>query len=246
MARKDTRTRQRVELIDMTLVGLSAYVDERLGRAVGFAEAVVEWRKQSDLANALASTAAYRRAVAEKIERYTAMGHDHVAGQRVVRRDTVRVTTTVRSAAVERAHPALWSQARVLTRSMAITAPATSPVLVLSVPSMPTMAEAWRVHTLAVKRCTAAGNARDAAKDVLVEAIDGLSGEWDGTPRLTTDGWTVGMSEGLRFNAARCMELAVEAGIDLSAVAETKTSVQTRYALVDNEIGDEYDEIDGQ
>lgn len=246
MARKDTRARARVEPIDMTLAELSAYVDDRLGKAVGFEAAVREWRKQSDMANALASTAAYRRAVDEKIERYIAMGHDHVAGQRVMRRTKAVVSTTVRSAAVERAHPALWAQSRSLVRSMSIAAPMVMPVLVLAVPSMPNMAEAWRIRALAVKRCTAAGNARDAARDVLVEAIDGLSGEWDGTPRATNDGWTVGVSEGLRFNAARCVELAVEAGIDLSAVVESKTTTRTSYALVDNEIGDEYDEIDGQ
>ncbi|QHB37801.1 hypothetical protein I5G63_gp060 [Mycobacterium phage Imvubu] len=223
-----------VEIMDETLEEFAAQMDAHLGRTTGVAEAVKNWRKHTDEANALASRGPYRQAIHDKLDAYIAADSAAVEGQPLGHRRVGGGTRTVlRSAAVSKAHPELWAAARPVMRIMAVKHHLAVPPT-LRVPRMRTAAEAWAALKLAQTRATKAKAAANEARELFLAAVDECADVWDGSARLTADGWTVGVTEQQRFSEAVCRQLAQQRGIDLSAVEEeTHSDGRLVYALGD-------------
>lgn len=230
--------------MNVTLVEFGDQIDAHIGTATGFADAVREWREATDRAAALDSKAAHRTVIHERLERFIATDQAVVTGRRVVARRVGGGTRVVlRSAVVEKARPELWAAAKVTSRIMAVKHPLAGPPE-LAVPRMRTAAEVWAALDRAKKQATEAKKAADAARDLIMGVIEDVADMWDGEPLLTADGWTVGTKYQVRFNEARCRELAVGMGIDLSPLEHVEpSSGRLVYALADS---DTTDEIDGE
>ncbi|QWY84407.1 hypothetical protein SEA_KNOCKER_65 [Mycobacterium phage Knocker] len=231
--------------MDITLVEFGDEIDDHLGRAVGFADAVREWRTQTDIARALDSKADHRRVIHERLDRFITSGNGVVDGRRI---EAVRTgggpRVVLRSAVVEKAKPDLWFASKVTNRVLAVRHPS-AVVPEFPAPRMRTAAEVWAALDRAKKQATAAKKAAAEARAVIDMVLDECAAVWDGTPHLTADGWTVGVQWQVRFNEARCRELAEEQGIDLSNLEAVEPSAGRRvYRLVDPDGG--ADEIDGE
>lgn len=243
-AQRAGKKRQQVPVTIMaeTLDEFAAQMDAHLGRTTGFTEAVVAWRKHTDEVNALASRAAYRTAITDRLDRFIGTDQAVVQGQPVTHRRVGGGTRRVlRSAAVSKSHPELWAAARPVLRIMAVKHHlAIPPALV--VPRMRTAAEAWAALKLAQSKATAAKAAADEARRLFMECVDECADVWSGDARLTADGWTVGVTEQQRFNEALCRQVAQQRGIDLTPLEEeTHSDGRLVYALGDILGGDEID-----
>lgn len=240
--RKQTPRTVPATAMDVTLVEYGDQIDAHLGQATGFADAVRSWRTNTDLASALDSKADHRRVIQDRLDRYIDTGQAVVTGRCVVaQRVGGGPRVVLRSAVVEKAHPVLWAASKVTSRVMAVKHPLAGPPE-LPVPRMRTAAEVWDALERAKKQATAAKKEADAARAVIMGVIEDTADIWDGAPLLTSDGWTVGTSLQTRFNEARCRELAVDQGVDLSPIEAVEPSAgRLVYRLVDPDTGDEID-----
>ena len=231
-----------VTVLAESLDEFAAQMDAHLGRPTGFADAVRDWRKHTDVANALDSRKPYRQAIHDKLDRYIGTDQAVVEGQPLQHRRVGGGTRRVlRSATVSKAHPELWAAARPALRIMAVKHHL-AVVPTLRVPRMRTAAEAWAALKLAQTRATEARKAAEAAREVFLTAVDECADVWSGEPMLTADGWTVGINEQQRFNEALCRQLAQQRGIDLTKLEEeTHSDGRLVYAVGDILAGDEID-----
>lgn len=234
-----------VEMMDETLAQFTAQIDAHVGRATGYADAVREWRTHSNMVAALASTADYRRAVDAKVQRFIDAGSAVVADKRLaVKTSGGGVKRALRSESVKAANPALWEASRPASKVVVVKHHLIVPPT-LTVPPMRTAGEAWEVLTQARKRMTAAQHARDAARDIILDVLDEVSAVWDGTPRLTADGWAVGNTWRVQFNADRCARVAEKRGIDIdSLMVDVEVPVRRTFVLQGDDGG--ADEFDGE
>jgi len=249
MSSAGSRKDRTPEPIPITLAELEENLDAHFSRETRFAQHVRDYRKFADRAAVLDSRGEYRLAITQKMDRFIETGQGVIAGQRIVKqRRGASEAASLPSAAVKKRYPRLWEAARVPTGYLQISRGGEdngAPALV--VPPMASARQVWAAYEQAKSMLTEANRVKDAAKDQLHAIIAAMPEDWpDGWPKLTTDGWIVGRREELRFNQARCVELAEAQGIDLEPVRIfAPRAGRTVYALVDPDESDELDEIDG-
>jgi hypothetical protein len=154
--------------------------------------------------------------------------------------------TSVRSAAVKKANPALYEAARTPSLTLQIAGggpPAGLPKL------RPYGIEVAEAMAVVKQRRHHANAAVKAARERLADVSEGLRAElgWDGTPIYSlTDGWDIGWSKGLRFNASRATELAPQFGVD-PATLVTMERVAARMYFVILEAGqdEQWEDFEG-
>jgi hypothetical protein len=230
-----------VTLMEETLAEFAEQMDAHLGRATGFADAARDWRKYTDEANVLAPRGQYRTAIADRLDRFIGTDQAVVQGKPLQHRWVGGGTRRVlRSAAVSRANPELWEASRPTMRIMAVKHHLALPP-VLAVPRMRTPAEAWEALRIAQTRATSARQAAADARAVFMAAVDDCADVWDGSRRVTADGWTVGVDPSQRFNEAVCRKLAEQRGIDLTPLEEETHSDGRLVYAVGEVIVDEFD-----
>lgn len=232
--------------MDETLAQFAAQIDDHLGREAGFEQAVRDYRRHTDLAAALSARGELRAEIHARIERLIENKTALIDGQpiRRVRRGGQR-RLVLRSEIVKQVNPGLWdasrSNARILSIKLALAGKPRIPR-----PPMTMTADVWAAYELTKKRCTAAKRAAETARLQLLTILDDVEDTWNGVPKLTSDGWTVGAQWQLRFSADKCKTLAERDEIDLSDMISVETApLSTTYELVTSAV-DEFDEIDGQ
>lgn len=232
--------------LDVDLDGFSAQIEEHTGM-VGIAERFRAYRRHSDVVAALGSRSEAKVAVRARLDLEIASGRAFIQ-QRPVRRVSTggKAKRALRSENVQKGNPGLWADARVAVRQLSIKSPAVM-IAPIPVPRMRTMAETWDAYERLNARARSASAAAAIERDKLGEMFDRVADVWPVTAVYrTTDGWTLGRKEMLRFNEGRCRELAAERGVDLTGLeVETTTAVAVRYVLVTDD-DDEFDEIDGE
>jgi uncharacterized protein YukE len=235
-----TQRRKAPAALGIDLSTFCAQMDAHLGRAAGDVEAVVRaYRSGSDMVARTKADSEARTMIHEKLDRTIATKMGMIQGQRlraVNRGGGVRMG--LRANAVGKKHPKLWAAARVPQRVTLIkTAADLAP---LHVPRVALPAEQWKYLEHLKKLHAKASGEVKAAREELRGIFDGVADVWDGAAVATTDGWTLGWSEQLRFNEQRCRELAAAQGIDLSELEEVITTASHKvYVLEDVDYSDE-------
>lgn len=244
-ATKHRRNAPPPEQMDVSLACFAGQIDEHLGRATGFAEAVATYRAQTDLGAVLDSRSALRTAVHARLDANIAAGAGFVdrCAVRAVRRGGTR-RVSLKADLVRHELPGLWQVSRVAQLYLEVKHPL-SRAPALAVPPMRTTAEAWAAYEQLKKRAAVAKKAADTARGTINAVLDEVAAVWDGGARVTSDGWTVGRREQLRFDAGLCRTLALQRGIDLTPVEQVVETVgHLVYVLVSPD--DDNDEDDGQ
>lgn len=244
-----TRKRPTAPVLDVTLEQFGEQINDHLGRDVGYAAAVADYRRGADLAAALTPQGELRAAVAATLGRMVDTGQARSGIGEVCRRRAgggpVRV---LRSAAVKAAQPGLWTDSRKAQRSMAVasTGAVARPRVVRAAPVL--FADVWAVYDSLRSQASEANALRTEARSTLLAIHREVSALWNATPLVTADGWTVGENVQARWNSGRCRALAQQRDIDLEPLeAVEQHAPRVFYVLVEPGGGeDDWDEIDGQ
>lgn len=221
-----------------SLTELAMFIDEHLNRTTGLEAAVRAYRTNTDTAAACAADQEMRRAIDAKLNKYIEIRHNRLVtgGVFVLKVSGGGQRVAVRASIVQRKYPDLWEASRINQRQMAVKfAYAEKPRIVI--PAMNTAADAWRAYETVKDREKAAKALAERARLRIIEVIDDMIERhlWDGAPKVTTDGWSVGQRYLLRFNSDKCRKLAAERGIGLTEIETVEDIPERRtYRLIES------------
>ncbi|AYD82057.1 hypothetical protein I5G60_gp63 [Mycobacterium phage Saguaro] len=247
MSTTPTKRSTRIIRTDVDMATLAAQMSEHSG--VGNVEGLIrDYRRYTDLAAALGTKAEVRQAVRAKLDRLIETpGGAWINGARLTKVTRgAKPRRVIRAAVVAQRAPQLWLASRKPTTVLDIKS-GLALVGKQAVPPMRTQAEAWKAYEQLNRRATDAKARADTAREQLRELFEAVADVWPLEQLyLTSDGWTLGRSQRLTFDAGRCRELAGSHGVDVAELeVEELSPMSTHYVLVDTSEG-EADEIDGQ
>lgn len=225
-----------------TLDQFDAAIDEYLGRTAMFASTV---RALNSTRAEAAAVNVRRREIFEVLCSHYERG-DRIAGSgngRQLRRtnDVTRIVRSVPSAAVKKAHPALWEQARVMKPFVQAASPRgydTGAVYrLVAVPDGRNLFETMSRYDELGPRSSRLRETEKALVDRLTKI--GMENNWDGAPIAFADGWKVSLCR-LEYSSDRLALIAPEVFESLAVENEQTTSGRVYISE-----GTDYAEYDG-
>jgi hypothetical protein len=230
----------------ITLDELAAKIDAHVGWQTGFAEAVRDYRHCADTITALDSRGKVRAPVAEMLDRIIKTEHNIVGRQRFVRKiKGGGRRLALPSNIVKHENLDLWTASCLSNQNVYISGMAGPVIGGVTIPGR--AVDVWELHQRLIRKLSSAGEQRSTARSQILAALDDYSMIWSGQPaRVTTDGWSIGVSWVTRFNEKECRKTAAARGIDVSNMESIRTIPErVVYELEDMDCSDGEVDLDG-